>query len=192
MKIPSIFYGKAGSATSRIRKLAKTLLVTREFGRFDPGPLLDTRDVGGLVLVREEFEPSAEQHFHCYALSEEMAEASTQQTIHDNLHDWLMASLDEEWRFICTLGGASLLGLGKRDASFARRYVEAAIRYWPSMAAEIDRFGPVLEGNSILDHWNTLAGALERLGLSARERTAIRGRAPQVLLSLVDEHGVDS
>ena len=53
MKIPSLFYGKAGQATSRVRKLAKSLLQTREFGGYDPGPFLDTKEVSGLVLIHE-------------------------------------------------------------------------------------------------------------------------------------------
>ena len=189
MKIPSLFYGKAGQATSRVRKLAKSLLQTREFGSYDPGPFLDTKEVSGLVLIHEEFEPSSEQHFHCYALSEYIVELSPQNLIRANLREWLDASLESEWRFLCTLGGALMHALRDGNEGLARRYVEAAVNHWPAMALEIERFGPLLEGQTLLQHWHTLGAALGVLGVSARERIAVPALTPQALLDLVDKRG---
>lgn len=51
MKIPSLFHGTAAQVTARVRKLAKELVQSRDFGGYDPGPFLDTREVDGLILV---------------------------------------------------------------------------------------------------------------------------------------------
>ena len=192
MKIPSVFYGKPGQVTLRVRKLAKKLVADRDFGDYDSGELLDTAEVAGLVLVDQEFEHSAASHFHCYLLPNLLSEASQQADIRPNLHDWLMASLSEEWRFVTTLGGSAWLGLDKRGHSFARRYVEAAIQHWPTIAGIENRFGPRLEGHPFVDQWRTLSMALEILGLSAHERMSIPAREPQVLLDLIDKRGVSS
>jgi hypothetical protein len=189
MKIPRIFYGKAGQATARVRKQAKALLRTRDYATYDPGPLLSTEEVGGVILISKELMASTDEHFHCYALSEGLAEASAPSEVRKNLHDWLVASLGEEWRFMCTLGGLSWIGLEEGGPLVARRYVEAAVQHWPSMSHERARFGPVPEGGDILDRWYTLFAALEMLGLPSYERVTLPTRDPQALLDVVAKRG---
>ena len=186
MKIPSIFYGKPGQVSSRMRKLAKSLVQTRSFATYEPGPLLDTKEVRGLVLFSQEFERSSEQQFHCYVLSDCLSEAAPRGEMHAVIREWLMASLSDEWRFLCTLGGSSVLGLDKADSFSARRYLEAACHHWPAMALERRRFGPVLQGDDVLDHWSTLFVAVRNLGVSVHERMAMTNREPEAYLKLID------
>ena len=150
---------------------------TRDWGSLDPGPFPDTKEVSGQILVASDSLRSSEQHFHCsYLLSESIAEVSSQAEIRTNLHDWLVTSLDVEWRFLCTLGGFSWIGLRGFDAAFARRYVGAAIRHWPAVVEELHRFEPMfMEDEEVRYPWYTMFSAFEILGLSALERTNIRG-----------------
>lgn len=188
MKIPSMFYGTAAKVIPGVRKLARLLIEARNFSSYDAGTLLDVSEVQGLVLVNEPID-MAETHFHCYALSQELSKNSPQQQIPQNIHEWLMASLDDEVRFMCTLGGSSWLGLEKYAPEFSRRYVEAAVRHWPAMAAEKHRFGPAVSGLTILDSWTTLFTALEFLGVTSRERMAKPRREPKELLELMERRG---
>ena len=82
--------------------------------------------------------------------------------------------------------------LFRSDPSFARRYLEAACLHWPAMAKEKPRFGPVLEGRDILDHWSTLFVALNILGIPVRERMKMTTREPQAFLDLIDSRRVPS
>jgi hypothetical protein len=188
MKIPSLFYGPRSQVVPRVRKLARQLLKDGNFACFDPGPLLDTADVEGQILVDSPIILS-QKHFHCYALSEELVELSEQSQVHANVHAWLMASLNDEWRFMCTLGGLSRLGLKTYDASFARLYVEAAIRHWPVMSPEHERFHNMLEPTSVLKCWFTLMVALDILGLPVPEQIKQPSREPKDLLALIDRRG---
>jgi hypothetical protein len=188
MKLPKAFYGTSAQAVPRIRKLARALLTTREFSSYDAGTFLEMSEVEGHVLVDKPYF-AAENHFHCYALSQEISNVSAQSEIAENIHEWLIASLDTEWRFLCTLGGSSRLGLVGFPPIFARRYVEAAVRHWPAIAPYKTRFGPTAEGRTILNCWWTLFIALEILGLSAPEQMAKPGREPRELLDVVEQRG---
>lgn len=191
MKIPRLFYGPRAQVVPRVRKLARGLLKSRDWRSFDPGPFLDTAEVDGQVLVDRPV-VLGDPHFHCYALSEELAGISEQDQLRQNVHEWLMGSLDEDWRFMCTLGGASRLGLDTYDPRFSRRYVEAAIRYWPIMAPLHERFHNVLQPTSVLNCWYTLIIAFDILGLPAREQLRQPNREPAALLALVDGRGAAS
>jgi hypothetical protein len=187
MKIPSIFYGKAGEVRKNLGKTVRDLIVSRDFGHFDPGPFLDTREVTGEILVTREHWPSVTPQFHCYLLPIMLQDRVDPGEHRSLTHDWLMASLDEQWRFICTLNGDAHYGFGPDPKVGARRYAEAAIRHWPSMEPEQYRFGPKVDvSDGVLDMWITLFAAIDTLGLPPMERDQARRKGPAVLLELAD------
>jgi hypothetical protein len=187
MKLPAMFYGPPGRTALRVRKFAKGLVERGDFVQYDPGPFIDTADNGGLILANEESWRTDAENFRCYLLPDEIAAASVQSAIRDNMHAWLMGSLQDGWRFMSTLGGLSWLGLQGRDRACALRYVHAAVEHWPAMNAERPRFGPPRgDENNVLLIWTTLFFALDILGLSASERMKIPGRTPRALLDLVE------
>jgi hypothetical protein len=187
MKIPEIFFGKPGEVKSKVSKLVRDLLRTRDFAHFDPGPFLDTTKVGGEVLVTREHWPSTTPQFHCYLLPLVLQARAPVEQHSELTHEWLMASLDDEWRFMCTLDGDSHYGFGAAPTAGARRYAEAAVRHWPAMEREQYRFGPKInDSDGILDIWITLFAALDTLGLPVMERIAAKDQGPRALLDLAD------
>lgn len=189
MKLPQVLYGRQGQVARQTQALASTLNAAGRLHELGVGPVLDTQTTEGLVLVNKEAEPSKAAQFHCYLMPDAIFKASPQPQIRDNMYDWLMASLDDEARFLCTLGGMTWLGLDQRGPAVARRYVDAAICHFPSIGKERKRFGPRHAGWDVLDLWRTLSFALQMLGLTAARRTERSGRDPQELLDLVDGGG---
>jgi len=187
VKIPAIFYGTSGEVSSRVVKLVKQLLSARNFASYEPGPFLDTADIHGDMLVSREHGPSLAAQFHCYLLPtilESRAPIAARAAV---MHEWLMGSLEEEWRFLCTLGGDCHAGFGINKVAGARRYAEAAVRHWPALAAEQYRFGPkVDDSDGLLNMWVTLFAAIDALGVPFDERVKAMGRDPQFLLDLAD------
>jgi hypothetical protein len=182
VKIPAIFYGKAGKAMGRVRKYAKAMVASGDYTSLDPGPMLDTREVSGLLLVVEEFETAPGENFHLYSLAEDIVNAAPQGRARDEVNRWLMAWLDDEWRFLSTIAGMGNAGLRRDDPVSARKYLEAAIRHFPAIDAERERFMTPSYPEGILHTWTTLFVALENLGLPTVERLETPGRDPRALL----------
>jgi hypothetical protein len=187
VRIPSLFYGKAGKAMGRVRKYARALVASGDYSAFDPGPMLDTREVPGLILVEDEWEPVPGENFHLHSLAEELIHAvpSDRAPVRDELNKWLLASLDDESRFVCTLSGLAHAGLLGRKGD-AQKYLAAAIRHYPAIDADRDRFMTPSYPQGILHTWRTLFVALEHLGLPSVERLEKPGRDPQALLEELD------
>jgi hypothetical protein len=187
MKIPSIFYGKPGEVRRRLSGVVRDLLRTRDFATFDPGSFLDTREVPGEILLTREHWPAVAPQFHCYLLPIMLQDGVPRDEHRLMTNQWLMASLDEEWRFVCTLDGDAHYGFGSDARTGARRYAEAAVRHWPTMEPEQYRFGPkVSASDGLLDMWITLFAAIDTLGVSTIERDRSRRKGPAALLALAD------
>ncbi|MES1175509.1 MAG: hypothetical protein ABUL62_14400 [Myxococcales bacterium] len=185
MKLPELIYGRLGQVTRKTQALASNLNSEGRIHEFGAGPVLDTATAEGLVLVDKEPEPSKFAQFHCYLMPKAIIKVSAQSEIRNNVHRWLMASLEDETRFLCTLGGEAWLGLEEREPAVVHRYVDAAILHWPLIKKERKRFGPRHSEWDVLDLWRTLAAALEMLGVTAEQRMEKPGREPRELLALV-------
>jgi hypothetical protein len=185
VKFPSILYGKPGRATLAVRKYVRAFVAADDYGAFDAGPLLDTREVEGLILTQRDRVETGQQDFHCYLVADELSNAVPMGASPAAKNRWLMASLESEWRFACTLGGTATVGLPRDDKVSARKYLEAAIHHWPAIAAERARFVSPATGADILSRWPTLWVALEVLGLPSIERMKLPNREPQALFDAV-------
>jgi hypothetical protein len=190
MKVPELFYGNARQVSTKVRAFAKQIAKADRYSNFDYGPLLDTQDVPGIILVNKEFAPSPQPNFHCYLLSEFLVDAVGHEKVHGAMELWLKSSLEDLSKFLCTLGGLSWLGLQDAEPAACRRYIEAAVVHWEAVKHERGRFGPLVSSEETLLHiWITLFFAAERLGLPTQERVRHLGAPPAVLLELSDRFG---
>jgi len=138
-----------------------------DFTAFDPGALIDTSTVPGLLLVDEgqiAYQPNQED-FHCYALSLAIFEAVPVTDVHRVTDAWVKNSLAEPWRFL-GVQATEMTGTMGRNRSLLRPYAEAGAHMWPAFVAEGNRFGPFV--NQAHDAWYIMRGlhyALANLGI---------------------------
>jgi hypothetical protein len=179
-------HGRGGQIRRQLNKQATVLLAAGRLEKLAVGTLLDTVEHPSIVLVDKEHEPSKDCRFHCYLIATTIVNVSPPEQLRDQMHQWLASSLDDESRFVCTMSGFAWLGLDQRGPDFARVYVEAAIRHWPSLAKERERFLRFRGDDDILKRWRTLFFATEMLGLTAVRRMERPGLEPQELLRLAE------
>jgi len=153
MKIPSLLYGRAALVKQRCKMLMKPIVETRKFELLDPGPLIDTSEVPGWLLVRPEFIATGQEHVQCYALSVAVNDLAPKSIPEREavLHAWMVWSLEESWRILGVMEQQTTTGILDRNRSLLRPYVEAAARFWPVLAREGNRFGPFI--NEPGDAW---------------------------------------
>ena len=190
MKIPSLFYGRAGAAKTSAAKLAKAIVRTGNFDLLQLEPSLDTSHVDGLILSAPEITPPWEKNFSLrYALGLEHCCAScvrapARWSINDGLGP--LVSLEEPWRFVCVLGDTSITGLRNLDPDVLDRYVDAGVRYWPTLAAEGKRFGPSVDiPGDLWMCWASMKFALANMGVPTAQVIAGSPDGPTGLLKYV-------
>lgn len=185
MKIAAVFLGRAGEVRRRVRKVARALVEADSFANYDLGPLTDTNETEGLVLMSVDRRVVG-VNYHPYILTDELMEATPAgRTPKELVRDWLLASLDVEWRFICTLGQDAGRGFTEADVQSARSYVEAAVRFWPALAAERSRISLWGGNDDFVEHWYPLFRAVEVLGISAAERMVAPRKDPIYFLEML-------
>jgi hypothetical protein len=166
MKLPSMLYGRAGAVKSRAKKKLKEIVEKRTFDDLDCGPLLDTSEVSGLLLVEPERIQSPGEHFHCYALTLAVFDLVPASEMFSTMAAWIKWSLLEPWRFLGVVEQHSVTALAeKRELLFP--YVEAAARFWPELRREGKRYGPfVNEPQEVWGVMDNLKYALANLGIA--------------------------
>jgi len=169
MKIPSMLYGRASAVKSRAKKKMAEVVHTCDFEHLDCGPMLETRDATGLLLLQPERMQTPGEHFHCYALTVALVELVDGSRMLATMDAWMKWSLAEAWRFLGVTDQHSTGGLDDNRALLIP-YVEAATRFWPQLVAEGNRFGPRVNGP--VGAWNmmdNLCFALANLGIPVPE-----------------------
>jgi len=183
-----MFYGQAGKAKSSARKLAKSLVQTRDFNTFASPDLLDTASTDGTILVNSEFSISDRNNFHCYALAIALAAAIPREELHAFMRDWILWSLEEEWRFVLAIGRDSVVGLMRREPAVLRRYIDASARHWSVLKAEGKRFGPSSNGEvEIWEVWSNAGFALASLGAPQPKLKGMLAAGPSEFLPYAAE-----
>jgi hypothetical protein len=183
MKIPGMLHGRAGAVKSRAKKKLREVVATREFDRLDYGPLVDTKDVEGLLLVEGERFQMPGEHFHCYALTESIFDLVPASEMLVTMDAWMRWSLAEAWRFLGAVGQLTT-GALHEDRSLLIPYVEAGVRFWPELSSEGKRYGPTLD--QLKDAWEVavnLKYALANLGIPSSELRTEPPGGPAVFLT---------
>jgi hypothetical protein len=189
MMIPSMLYGRASAVRSRAKKKLAEVLETCDFEHLDCGPMLETHDVTGLLLLQPERIQTPGEHFHCYALTVAIVDLVDGSRMLATMDAWMKWSLAEAWRF---LGVTDQYSTGPLDdnRSLLTPYVEAAVRFWPQLNSEGDRFGPMVNGPT--GAWNmmdNLCFALANLGIPLTELRADPPGGPADFLERIAKSG---
>lgn len=189
MKMPSMLYGRASVVKSRARKKLAAVVRTCDFEHLDCGPMLETRDTGGLLLVEPEDRQSPGEHFHCYALTIAIMDMLEGPQMFAAMDAWMKWSLEEAWRFLGVMEQDSTNTLAKNSALLVP-YVEAAVRFWPLLKSEGERFGPGV--NRAEGAWyamRNLKYCLANLGIPAHELRAEPPGGPADFLQRIAKPG---
>ena len=189
MKIPSMLYGRASAVKSRAKKKMAEVVHSCDFERLDCGPMLETQDSTGLLWLRSERMQQAGEHFHCYALTSAIGELVDGPRMFATMDAWMRWSLAEPWRF---LGVTDELSVGalSRSRALLVSYVEVAVRFWPHLKSEGNRFGPFVNGP--LGAWElmwNLKFCLANLGIPGPELTAEPPGGPADFLERIAKPG---
>ena len=180
-------YGPPGVVKSRCRKLAKKLLASNEFRSFDPGPMLDTAEAQGFLLVDSSPLIPTGDHFHCNLLTQEIFEACPAKDALRIVNAWVTGSLSDPWRFL-GVQMVEMAGAVDEGGPLAREFVEAAARFWPLFTSQGNRFGPFV--NEPHDAWQVmrnLRNALIRLGIPWQDVKPTPAEGPAEFLRRLDE-----
>ncbi|HKO53849.1 MAG TPA: hypothetical protein VJV79_39350 [Polyangiaceae bacterium] len=188
MKIPALLYGRAAAVRTRARKFAKKLLMSRDFESFDPGEFLETTTSGGILLMSPEHIVSSQDNFHCYALSLAIFELANIEEVAPVMRQWMLASWSEGWRFAGVVGEITAGQPLDLDRTLLRPFAEAAVRHWPALSAEGDRFGPYINApESLRKHSCNLWFALANLGIPSSDLRVMPSGGPADYLKRIDE-----
>jgi hypothetical protein len=188
MKIPGMLYGQTGIVKSRAKRTLKEI-GTRDFQHLDCGPLLDTREVSGLLLVEPERIQSPGEHFHCYALTVAMFDLVPASEMLATMDGWMKWSFAEAWRFLGVADQHTTTALYKNPALLVP-YVDAAIRFWSELKAEGNRYGPFV--NEPKDAWSAMKNlkySLANLGIAADDLEAEPRGGPAAFLARIAQGG---
>jgi hypothetical protein len=189
MKIPSMLHGRAAAVNSRARKKAKEIVQKNTFD-VDFGPLLDTAEVPGLLLLGpENHYPLPGEQYHCYALTLALTDLGSPSEMLSRVDAWVRWSLSEPWRLLGVADQDSVSALD-RDHSLLQPYVEAAVRFWPVLKAEGNSYGPfVNEPGGVWKHMRNLRFALANLGIPADRLQTEPPDGPAAFLEQINQGG---
>jgi hypothetical protein len=189
MKIPSMLYGRPSVVKSRAKKKILEVVHSCDFEHLDCGPMLETHDTTGLLLVQPEPIQNPGEHFHCYALTVAIVDFVDGPQMLATMDAWLKWSLADAWRFLGVMHQHSTNALDKNRALLVP-YVEAAVRFWPQLKSEGERFGP--SANRADGAWlamRNLKFCLANLGIPAPELRAEPPGGPADFLERIAKPG---
>jgi hypothetical protein len=187
MKVPKMFYGRAGAAKSRARKATKGLSATLDFDSFDPGDFVDTATLPGALMLSSERHQEPGEHFHCYVLSVAVEERCDVDELLEVMTKWMRWSFEELWRFTGVLGTDTTFVLS-RNPELRRPYVKAAAKYWEELNAEGRRYGPFIdEPGSVCEQWWNLSFTIANLGVPNDEVLPAMEAGPTEFLRRIEK-----
>ena len=189
MKIPSMLYGRASAVKSRAKKKMAEVVHACDFERLDWGPMLETRDATGLLLTRSERIQLPGEHFHCEALTEAVLELAEWPRKLSTMEAWVRWSLADSWRFLGVVEHLVTPTLEK-NRTLLVPYVDAAVRFWPQLKSEGERFGPFV--NCPVGAWEIMRNlkfCLANLGIPGPELRAEPPGGPADFLERIAKPG---
>ena len=166
MEIPSLFYGRYAEVNARCRDLVRRLRRGVAWTEAVDGPLLDTRDRPGLLVLNG---PSPliddAAHFQCYQPYFRVRDAVGQGRLSADVEAAVFAaSLETPWGLLGLLAPANVIWVHLPERY--RPLLQAGLRYWSVLDAEGSRYSVgMAEGQPLWSIPNNLKHVLANLGV---------------------------
>ena len=166
MEIPDLLYGRYAEVNARCRKLVSRLARGVAWSEAVDGPLVDTQDRPGLLVLNG---PSpilgGAAHFQCYLPHFRVRNAVGQRRLSADVEAAVFAtSLETPWGFLGLLAPANVMWVHARE-----RYgplLQAGLRYWSILDAEGARYSVgMAAGQPLWSVQNNLKYVLANLGV---------------------------